>query len=77
MAVRDDTYTAVQAHGRSQTHCAGKCLSHASRENPAAMADGDKLIAIILHVSELKQEIEDQLIVRKDETGSRVQWQIS
>ena len=35
------------------------------------MADGDKLIAIISHVSELKQEIEDQLIVRKDETGSR------
>ena len=41
------------------------------------LADGDKLIAIISHVSELKQEIEDQLIVRKDETGSRVQWQIS
>ena len=41
------------------------------------MADGDKLIAIISHVSELKQEIEDQLIVRKDEKGSRVQWQIS
>ena len=41
------------------------------------LADGDKLIAIISHVSELKQEIEDQLIVRKDETGSSVQWQIS
>ena len=31
------------------------------------MAGGSKLIGIISHVSELKQEIEDQLIVSKDE----------
>ena len=41
------------------------------------MAEGSRLIGIISHVSELKQEIEDQLIVRKDENGSHVKWQIS
>ena len=41
------------------------------------MAEGSKLIGIISHVTELKQEIEDQLIVIKDESGSHVKWQIS
>ena len=41
------------------------------------MAEGSRLIGIIPHVSELKQEIEDQLIVTKDENGSHVKWQIS
>ena len=41
------------------------------------MAEGSRLIGIISHVTELKQEIEDQLIVRKDEEGSHVRWQIS
>ena len=41
------------------------------------MAGGSKLIGIISHVTELKQEIEDQLIVSKDEEGSHVRWQIS
>ena len=41
------------------------------------MAGGSRLIGIISHVTELKQEIEDQLIVRKDEEGSYVRWQIS
>lgn len=41
------------------------------------MAGGSKLIGIISHVSELKQEIEDQLIVSKDEEGSSAGWQIS
>ncbi|ETP73155.1 ATPase involved in DNA repair [Lachnospiraceae bacterium JC7] len=41
------------------------------------MASGSKLIGIISHVSELKQEIEDQLQVSKDETGSHIRWQIS
>ena len=31
----------------------------------------------LAHVTELKQEIEDQLIVTKDESGSHVKWQIS
>lgn len=41
------------------------------------MAGGSKLIGIISHVSELKQEIEDQLIVSKDEEGSSARWQVS
>ena len=41
------------------------------------MAGGSRLIGIIYHVTELKQEIEDQLLVQKDETGSHVRWQIS
>ena len=41
------------------------------------MAGGSKLIGIISHVSELKQEIEEQLVVTKDEKGSRVNWRLS
>ncbi len=41
------------------------------------MAGGSRLIGIISHVTELKQELEDQLIVSKDEEGSHVKWQIS
>ena len=41
------------------------------------MAGGSKLIGIISHVTELKNEMEDQLIVTKDEHGSKVSWQIS
>ena len=41
------------------------------------MAGGTKMIGIISHVTELKQEIEDQLLVTKDEEGSHVRWQIS
>ena len=41
------------------------------------LAGGRKLIGIISHVTELKQEIEDQLLVSKDEKGSHVKWQIS
>ncbi len=38
------------------------------------MAGGDKLIGIISHVTELKQVMEDQLIVTKDDEGSHVRW---
>ena len=62
----DEGFGSLDDHARSQ---AVRVLQR--------LAGGDKLIAIISHVSELKQEIEDQLIVRKDEEGSRVQWQIS
>ena len=41
------------------------------------MAGGEKMIGIISHVTELQQELEDQLIVTKDDTGSHVRWQIS
>ncbi len=38
---------------------------------------GDKLIAIISHVAELKQKVENKLLVTKDEQGSKIKWQIS
>ena len=41
------------------------------------MAEGDRLIGIISHVSELKNQIDDQLYVTKDENGSHARWQIS
>lgn len=41
------------------------------------MAGKSRLIGIISHVSELKMEIEDQLIVTRDREGSHVRWQIS
>ena len=41
------------------------------------MAGGSKMIGIISHVTELKQEIDNQLVVTKDDEGSHVTWQIS
>ncbi len=34
-----------------------------------SLADGNRLVGIISHVSELKQRIEKQIVVRKDKTG--------
>lgn len=41
------------------------------------MAGGSKLIGIISHVTELKQEIDDQLIITRDDKGSHAKWVIS
>ena len=41
------------------------------------MAGSSRLVGIISHVAELKQEIEDQLLVTRDEKGSHARWQIS
>lgn len=62
----DEGFGSLDNHSRNQ---AVKVLQQ--------MAGGSKLIGIISHVTELKQEIEDQLIVRRDETGSHVKWQNS
>ena len=62
----DEGFGSLDEHSRNQ---AVKVLLE--------MAEGSKLIGIISHVTELKQEIEDQLIVTKDEAGSHVRWQIS
>lgn len=62
----DEGFGALDEHSRNQ---AVKVLKQ--------MAGGSKLVGIISHVTELKQEIEDQLIVGKDENGSYVRWQIS
>ena len=62
----DEGFGSLDEHSRNQ---AVKVLQQ--------MAGGSKLIGIISHVTELKQEIEDQLIVNKDDEGSHVRWQIS
>jgi exonuclease SbcC len=62
----DEGFGSLDDHARSQ---AVKVLQR--------MAGGSKLIGIISHVTELKNEMEDQLIVTKDEHGSKVHWQIS
>lgn len=36
---------------------------------------GQRLVGIISHVTELKQSIDDQLLVTKDNQGSRVRWE--
>lgn len=61
----DEGFGSLDEHARSQ---AVKVLKQ--------MAGGSKLIGIISHVTELKQEIDDQLIVSKDENGSHVRWEI-
>ena len=62
----DEGFGSLDEHSRSQ---AVRVLQE--------MAGGSRLVGIISHVTELKQEIDDQLIVRKDEEGSHVRWQIS
>lgn len=39
------------------------------------MAEGKRLIGIISHVAELKQEIEEKLVVYKNEAGSFAKWE--
>ena len=41
------------------------------------MTGDTRMIGIVSHVTELQQEIEDQLLVRRDEEGSHVMWRIS
>lgn len=62
----DEGFGSLDDHARNQ---AVKVLRQ--------MADGSRMIGIISHVTELKQEMEDQLLVSKDENGSHVRWQIS
>ena len=62
----DEGFGSLDEHSRNQ---AIKVLQE--------MAGGSKLIGIISHVTELKHEIEDQLIVTRDESGSHAIWQIS
>lgn len=40
------------------------------------MAGGTRLVGIISHVAELKQEIDNRLIVRRGADGSHAQWQM-
>ncbi len=62
----DEGFGSLDEHSRNQ---AVKVLKQ--------MADSTKIIGIISHVSELKQEIDNQLVVRKTDHGSVASWQIS
>lgn len=62
----DEGFGSLDDHSRNQ---AIKVLKQ--------MADSSKMIGIISHVAELKQEIDNQLIVRKTDRGSKAFWQIS
>ena len=58
-----------EGFGSLDDHARGQAIRVLKR-----MAGGSRLIGIISHVTELKQEIDDQLIVTKDEGGSHVRW---
>lgn len=60
----DEGFGSLDEHSRNQ---AVKVLKE--------MAEGSRLVGIISHVTELKQEIDNQLVVRRDEKGSHVEWQ--
>lgn len=60
----DEGFGSLDEHSRSQ---AVRVLKN--------MAEGTRLVGIISHVSELKQEIDNQLLVTRDEQGSHVSWQ--
>ncbi len=62
----DEGFGSLDNHSRDQ---AVKVLQQ--------MAGGSRLIGIISHVTEMKQEIDDQLIVTKDDAGSHVRWVLS
>lgn len=40
------------------------------------LAGGKRLVGIVSHVTELKEQIERKLIVKKTEKGSQIQWQL-
>jgi len=62
----DEGFGSLDDHARQQ---AVKVLQE--------MAGGSRLIGIISHVTELRQELEDQLVVTRDDSGSHAHWEIS
>lgn len=62
----DEGFGSLDEHSRSQ---AVRVLKE--------MAQGNRFIGIISHVTEMKQEIDNQLIVTKDKEGSHVHWVIN
>lgn len=61
----DEGFGSLDDHARNQ---AVKVLKE--------MAGGKRLIGIISHVNELKQEMEEQLLVTKDQNGSKAVWRV-
>ena len=71
-AINLDIMFIDEGFGSLDDHARGQAIRVLKR-----LSGGDKLIGIISHVTELKQEIDSQLIVTKDEKGSHIKWQIS
>lgn len=61
----DEGFGSLDDHSRSQ---AVRVLKE--------MAGGTRLVGIISHVTELKQEIDNRLVVKRDGNGSRAEWEI-
>ena len=38
------------------------------------LTEGNRLVGIISHVTELKEQIEQKLVVTKGKSGSKVEW---
>ena len=62
----DEGFGSLDAHSRNQ---AIKVLKN--------MAGGSRMIGLISHVTELKQQIDDKLVVERDQTGSHAHWVVS
>ncbi|SHK38286.1 exonuclease SbcC [Selenomonas ruminantium] len=71
-AINLDIMFIDEGFGSLDDHSRGQAIRVLKR-----LSSGNKLIGIISHVTELKQEIDNQLLVRKDDKGSHVQWQIN
>ena len=71
-AINLDIMFIDEGFGSLDDHARGQAIRVLKR-----LSGGHKLIGIISHVTELKQEMDNQLIVTKDEKGSHVRWQIS
>ena len=61
----DEGFGSLDEHSREQ---AVKVLQE--------LAGGSKLIGIISHVNELKEQIDHKLVVKKNEKGSSVSWSL-
>ena len=61
----DEGFGSLDEHSREQ---AVKVLQE--------LAGGSKLIGIISHVNELKEQIDHTLVVKKNEKGSSVSWSL-
>ena len=62
----DEGFGSLDEHSRNQ---AVKVLKR--------MAGGSKMIGMISHVTELKQELDEQLIITKDRFGSHAKWNMN
>ena len=61
----DEGFGSLDEHSRDQ---AVKVLQE--------MAGGSRLVGIISHVSELKEQIDHKLVVKKTDKGSSVSWSV-